>query len=217
MSDSTDLLIRETLLGVIKAKDVKGNKLIHSSDFKKAISDLGLPWGSPVVDSIMMYCKTDSNGNINITPLETQLQKERDDYNSRRERETQKPPKVSSTSVGTKSAPFRVDVANKLKFEAEKQKRLIKEYREQVLKIYSDFSNHNANVDATVSSLSAYGIFPTKAFVFLLKQRLHDDLTLADFVRALSINDPPPDLSTVAGAVKGEYRQLETDEGTSRL
>ena len=41
MSANTDLAIRETILGVLKAKDIEGRGILHTSDFKSAITDLG--------------------------------------------------------------------------------------------------------------------------------------------------------------------------------
>ena len=66
---NTDLSIRETILGVLKAKDIEKSGVIHTSDFRSALSDLGFPYGSKVVENILVHCKLDANGNIDFNLL----------------------------------------------------------------------------------------------------------------------------------------------------
>ena len=37
-----DLLIRETILGIFKAKDTTGSQSLHTSEIRKAFSELGI-------------------------------------------------------------------------------------------------------------------------------------------------------------------------------
>ena len=44
---------------------------MHSSDFRNTIVDLGFPFGSPVVENILVHCNLDTAGNINFQGLES--------------------------------------------------------------------------------------------------------------------------------------------------
>jgi hypothetical protein len=81
-SKSDDLPIRETILGIIKSKDKLGKSVIHSSDFRNAVMDLGFSMGMPVIENMLIYCKIDATGNLDYSDLERELVRERRIYNA---------------------------------------------------------------------------------------------------------------------------------------
>jgi hypothetical protein len=100
--NADDLPIRETILGIIKSKDKSGAYVIHSSDFRNAVLDLGFSMGSAIIENILIYCKIDNNGNLDYSNLERELIRERRILNSSNKPEQ----KIVSTSQGTPSKPW---------------------------------------------------------------------------------------------------------------
>jgi Ca2+-binding EF-hand superfamily protein len=72
-SSSSDLLIRETILGVIKSRDLNREGIIHTSDFRAAVSDLGFPFGHPIIENILVHCVINSDGFVDFKGLEREL------------------------------------------------------------------------------------------------------------------------------------------------
>ena len=62
MIASSTLVLRETLLGALKAR-LENDRLmmLHASDFHTAVEQLGLNFGSRDVDDIMVLCKVSSS------------------------------------------------------------------------------------------------------------------------------------------------------------
>jgi Ca2+-binding EF-hand superfamily protein len=72
-SSSSDLLIRETILGVIKSRDLNREGIIHTSDFRAAVSDLGFPFGHPIIENILVHCVINNDGFVDFKGLEREL------------------------------------------------------------------------------------------------------------------------------------------------
>jgi hypothetical protein len=72
-SNPSDLLIRETILGVIKSRDLNREGIIHTSDFRAAVADLGFPFGHPIVENILVHCVINSDGFVDFKGLEREL------------------------------------------------------------------------------------------------------------------------------------------------
>lgn len=70
---NNDLLIRETILGVIKSRDLNCEGIIHTSDFRAAVADLGFPFGHPIIENILVYCVINSDGFVDFKGLEREL------------------------------------------------------------------------------------------------------------------------------------------------
>ena len=70
---SSDLAIRETILGVLKKKDKQKEGKIHTSDFRTVVMDMGYQFGHPIVENILVHCVISANGFIDYSGLEKQL------------------------------------------------------------------------------------------------------------------------------------------------
>ena len=190
-SAQSSLALRETILGVLKARDLDGSGIIHTSDFKAALLEFSLPMGSQEVEDILIHCKISMDGSIDFSKLEKELRLERQVYNNR--------PKTTSTthlktSQGTQETALRVDDARKGKVIHERQPQLVYAHRSEIHEIYKKFSHGEKGVDATIESLHSIGIEPTKAFNSLIRQNASNGgtlpyITFAEFTRALSVVD----------------------------
>ena len=80
--NSSSLALKETILGVLQSKDRSGRGVIHTSDFKSALTDLGFPMGSEVVEDILVSCIVDVNGNLDFSGFATELIRQRHVMNS---------------------------------------------------------------------------------------------------------------------------------------
>lgn len=69
----SDLSIRETILGVIKSRDLNNEGVIHTSDFRSAVADLGFAFGDPLIENILVHCVVNSDGFVDFNGLEREL------------------------------------------------------------------------------------------------------------------------------------------------
>lgn len=127
---ATDLAIRETILGVVKSKDVNHRGVIHSSDFRSAVADLGFPFGHPIIENILVHCVINAEGFVDFTGLERELARERRVLNAKANAVTTARGK---TSTGTPLTPWRADVVHQQKMQSERQAKLLQEKHNDVL------------------------------------------------------------------------------------
>jgi Ca2+-binding EF-hand superfamily protein len=207
-----DLAIRETILGIIKAKDRTGNKkTIHSSDFRNAIMDLGFSMGSPIIENILIFCKLDGSGNLDYSELERELTRERRIYNSTYKQEQ---PAVSS-SQGVVSKPWRGDKIHTARVESEKQLLAITEYSSEINQIYNLLSHHEMNPSQAIQELEELEIYPTKEFLRIIQDMMINPIPYADFIRSLTrYSSQKGGSATVVG---GEGRNEEVPAGGFRI
>lgn len=187
MGGDTQLLIRETILGVIKAKDLDGTGIIHTSDFKAAVNDLGFSFGSKVVEDMLVHCKIDNNGNINYQQLERELLRERRVVNTQSDKNNSKP---ISSSASTPVRPWRADVAHQEKVSVEHQSKNVHEHRDTVHKIYQQLSHHQIGVHDAIRQLQALDIHPTSDFIRIINMSTYAEVTFTEFLKSLIIYDP---------------------------
>jgi Ca2+-binding EF-hand superfamily protein len=70
---SSELAIRETILGILKAKDQERRGRVHTSDFRSAVSDLGFHFGHPIIENVLVHCVISVDGFVHYEGLEKQL------------------------------------------------------------------------------------------------------------------------------------------------
>ena len=179
-TNNKDLSIKETILGVLKARDLEGNGVIHSSDFRMALSDLGFEMGSRVVEDILVLCKVDSQGNLDFSTLEHELIRARRVLNS-----TAPPEKPPPTSKGAQPKPWTADVVHEQKLKAEKQKKMVQEFRPQIQEAYQKYARGTLNGEQLKSFIQSLGIELTRDFDYRMRQNSTGDLSFADLIKAL--------------------------------
>lgn len=186
MDGAADLSMREMILGVLQAKQAKNNKtgknVIHSSDFRTAIVDLGFSMGSSIVENVLIYCKLDADGNLDYTELANHLSRERKVANAQVKLNRSAAP----SSVGTTTKPWRADDAHTAKVDAEQQLRKVNENNAEINSIYSALSFHEISSSVALSMLSDMGIRCNPPFIKLLQKMEISDVAFSEFVRALT-------------------------------
>lgn len=198
-----NLTLSEVLLGVLKGKDKSKRGVIHSSDFQRAITDLGFPLGSAIVQDMLVHCKVNELGDVDFSPLELELQ-------SRRRLAANKPKpaaKLLSTSRAAHSATmeniWRAEQDLARRASLEQQAKRVKIYRAELLAIFKRFSHGHAAAADVVEELEALGIMCTRALTSLLKEQGAVNVNFSAFCSVLTKYDPaetdPADDSIGAG------------------
>lgn len=223
----SDLSIREAVLGVLRTKDENDTRVIHTSDFRNAISELGLSFASKTVQNVLVHCKMDNEGNINFSNLEAELARERSLFNV----EAQAKPIYTTipTSSAAVSTPWRTDVIHEKKISSELQTKRVQQYRPLINDLYSKLSHHMLDDVECVRILEEYEIFPTKEFLRILGILKVGEVSLSDFILSLTKYDQsylplnPQDSRTAGTTIKqksgyeslGTYRRRFNTAATS--
>jgi hypothetical protein len=97
----------------------KSFRMVHASDFRNAVGELGLTIGSKPVQNVLVSCKLDNGGNIDFSALEAELARERSVFNA----ENSIKPKLATipTSSAALNTPWRNDVIHEQKISSELQ------------------------------------------------------------------------------------------------
>lgn len=206
----SDLALRETILGILKSKDSKGNNKIHSSDFRVAITDLGFPMGSPVVENILVYCKLENDGMLDFSELERELVHERRISNAQK-----KPVELSApaTSSGIAPKPWRSDIIHESKINSERQLLLVTEHAARIRDLFSQYDHHNISPKDVLDGLQILGIQPTKEFMKILQQMTIAEVSYSDFIRTLTKFDPNRNDLADANILAGGFTTKPTLHG----
>lgn len=59
--------LRANMLAKFREYDYNGNNMIRSEDFQKVLSGVGLSFGHPVVDRLMLLCHINPDGSVNLS------------------------------------------------------------------------------------------------------------------------------------------------------
>ena len=178
--NSSSLALKETILGVLQSKDRSGRGVIHTSDFKSALTDLGFPMGSEVVEDILVSCIVDVNGNLDFSGFATELIRQRHVMNS-----LPQPAKLQPTSSGAAPKPWRADVVHNQKRISETQTKLVQEHRTELHEAYKRYTSNQMNNDQIRSYIESLGLVITKDLESLFRQSRTGEVPFLDFMRAL--------------------------------
>jgi hypothetical protein len=222
-SNPSDLLIRETILGVIKSRDLNREGIIHTSDFRAAVADLGFPFGHPIVENILVHCVINTDGFVDFKGLEKELARfvtsffsvvlsslcsERRLVNAKA---NSLPSARVKTSTETPSAPWRADIVHQQKMQSERQARLLQEKHHDVFESFRKYENQQSTEDELILSVQELGIVPTTSFLELLRTHRSCEIGFGEFMRSLINYDPhsqPADHTRAAGgsaSLMGEF------------
>lgn len=201
-SQSSSLTARETILGVLKAKDTNNTNIIHSSDFRTAISDLGFLMGSKIIEDILIHCKMSEDGNIDFNLLENDLQLERLEYN----KNIKLKPKVVASSKSMCQTAFNSDINFKNNI-IDQQFRLLKSNRVEVYDVFKQFSTGKINIEEVYSSITKIGLNVTNPFKLLMNKKQVTDVTFVEFNKALG--DTTSVSTSCAGSKKDNENLLD--------
>lgn len=212
MSQSdVDLSIRETILQVLKSKAQNGENVIHSSDFRNAITELGYPMGSTLIENILVYCKLDKSGNINFSQLENRLSHERKVFNSYHLQQSSTNINISDRNAS--SAQGTQDLEYQYKVESDKQLVRVTENSAFITSIYNQLSNHSITREEADQLLQSIGILPTKEFRKLSQKIEYNQVPYSEFIFSLTKFSHQPSLTNDAAA--GGYKAKPEPTGES--
>jgi hypothetical protein len=191
-----DLAIRETILGVLNAKDRSGSGKLPASDFLKVLSDFGYNNDTTTAKSILKHCAVDSSQSVDFNKLKEGLAEERKVQNA----------KIVSKGKfkGVIVAPATPQTSGVVKenkaLSREKQAKVVKDVNAEVLSVYKMMSTHEIDAGAGLFLLQQNSIYPTKEFVKLAAEMERQEVSFADFSRALTTSDPNPTSADILNA-----------------
>lgn len=203
ISDATHLAMREALYGSLCKKDI-GNGVIHSSDFRKAVVELGLPLGHAIVEDVLVYCKIDSDkGTMDFTELAKELERRRHKFNEAQiiKRKNDIKP-IDSSAVGSlisKSEHWRAQQEHEKRQEIARYNLKLGKYRPEINAIFTKYANHELAPLEVIQALEdEVGITPNRHFELLIEDhRAKDDLTFRQFLNGLYKYDPDENIKDI--------------------
>ena len=228
ISQATQLSMREALYGMLCNKDIGGG-VIHSSDFRKSVVDLGLPLGHTIVEDILVFCKIDQDqGTMNFSELETELKRRREKFNKEQNVKRAKSAKlVDSSAVATdtdKGDHWRAQQEHNKRHVVAKYEQKIRRYRSDINELYSKYAHHELSARDVIDSMkNEFDIVPNKHFESLLEDhKKSDDLTFREFFHGLFKFNPGEDIDEIrnraAGSINsgtGLHHMTKTEENLS--
>jgi len=182
-NSATDLSIRESILQVLKTKATNGGNIVHSSDFRTAITELGYPMGSTLIENVLVYCKLDIGGYIDFSELERRLQHERKLFNSQMSFQSHQPAHSSNIK-----SPIKVshDLEYLYKVESDRQLNKVTENSNFVKELYLKLGDHEIDANEAARSLLSINIVPTQEFFKLSQKMKINNVPYAEFIFSLT-------------------------------
>jgi len=201
----SELSVKECILGLMRVKDIDRNGIIHSSDFRSAIEEVGMDLGNKLVQDMLVKCSIDTKGNINYSSLEKALSDERSILLAKRGHT------AIQTSLTAVEKPLRADIAHKQKIQGEKNFRSLQANRLAILDVYQRYVNAEITVDQLISEIAEFDIEITTAFrVLMRKHHAARSASFSEVLRALSTVETSHEHLTL-GTTSHERREKESD------
>jgi len=199
-----DLSIRESILQVIKAKAIGNGNVIHSSDFRTAITELGYPMGSTLIENILVFCKLDKSGYIDFSELQRRLQHERTIFNSQQDTQLFS---VSSNSSLRSPTKANHDLEYIYKVESDQQLTKVTENSKFIKEVYNKLNNHEIDGNQACSLLESIDIPPTKEFLKVAGKMEINHVPYAEFILSITKFSPKTSVELLSGNVAaGGYK-----------
>ena len=225
ISQATQLAMAEALYGMLCKNDIGGG-VIHTSDFRKSVVDLGLPLGHAIVEDILVYCKIDQvHGTMEFSEVEAELKRRRQKFNSEQNIKRAKKAKINdSSAVSTstdKSDHWRAQEEHNKRRIVAKYEQNIRHYRSEITDLYRQYSHHELSAKDVLDIMkNQYKIVPNKHFEILLEDhKKSDDLTFREFFNGLFKYDPGEEIDAIrnrpAGSINagtGLHHMTKTEE-----
>ena len=228
-SDATSIALKEMLFGTLRSKDIMGAQIVHASDFRQAVSQMGIPMGHEIVEDVLMHCRiSNADGSIDFSGLELELKQQRQQFNLRSEEAKKNKSQFKQTSSAFDSHnPFTTRALAQKSSVTEHQVKLLHQYRAEVVEIFREYAHHSSTPQEVISMLDAYGIKSHRRFELLIEEnRQSDDLTFREFLTTLSAYDPSIKEVGAADRAAGrnlkeetnlDVRDAQKESGTERL
>lgn len=213
MDPAAELSIRETILGMMKTRDVLGVGKIHTSDFRAMANDLGYPLGHQVIENILVHCVINSEGLIDFSGIEREFARERRLVSANANK---KDHMRQLTSFSTPAHPWRADVVHKQKMQSERQGRLLQEFQTEVSAHFQQFAAGKLSEENFVQYIQSLGIVPTKSLLELLRKNRSTDIQYSEFMRSLINYDPSNRMIDTSKPAGGAPNLMVSDKNGQR-
>lgn len=189
-----DLAIKESILGVLNAKDKTGTGSIPIADFDRVIAAFGVSWDSPAVQNVLDHCKVGPNENMNFSSLKEEVKLEK-------QRLLAKPgARIARSTTTVPAVPQASGILKEQAIMKEKQKQAVLTQKNQINTIYNMLSKHDIDKTTAIKLLSQHQIYPTKELLRIAGEMEVNDVPFADFNRALTASEPYPRTSAILAA-----------------
>lgn len=192
MSPKRDLAIKESILGVLRAKDKSGTGTIHVTEFDQVVAAFGLSWDTPAVKNVLGHCKMDSGDRLDYSSLKGVLESEK-------KRLTARP--VLRTKAAVIATPKASGVIKEQQeYIRERQQRAVQENVSHITTVYKMLARHDIDKRTAISLLQQHQIYPTKELVKVAAEMETGEVSFAEFRQALTASDPYPRAAAVTQA-----------------
>ena len=193
----------------MKSRDVTNKGHIHTSDFRGVITEYGFEMGNKLIQSILVKCNIDTQGNIKYSPLEKALNDERNILLSQKDSQYQLP-----SSQGFSQVPVRADQAHKDKIRSEANLTNLQSNRADIQQMYTKYVNGTCSEEEFKSLIEGFGISLTQSFHHLLrKSRSCLNVPFSDFYRSLSTVESGVDGSELVGGGRSNADGRQEENG----
>jgi hypothetical protein len=218
MSDENTVL-KQAILDTLNAVPTSRKFIIHAQQFQEAIEKLGLTFGHPVVDEVMLGCKQDSQGFVDYSrfveefqdqqilkvasnaPTSSLAQQQVQQQFAQQQEEAQfnAPPQVNrQRGLNDIEIKYQNALKNE-KFGGTPQKEIVRRSNQSIADLFSKFDNGLCSVAAFRQSLLDLGIKETNALARLLRTT-PCEFKYKELLNALQMEDGRNFNNAVAGA-----------------
>jgi hypothetical protein len=200
-----NIYMKEDIINALGRVPSERKGIVHAQQFEEVIRSLGLEFGHPVVDEVMLGCKQDHDGFVDYTrfveDFRDKMALQQREGRPTPPRPQQPAPAAPSPEVLAGSVQQAVrDAVNRERFGDTPQKKVVNQHATTIADLYSQFDNGLCNVDAFRDSLLQLGVTETPALARLLRTT-PCEFKYKDLMNALkSAGSTLSDRNRVAGA-----------------
>jgi hypothetical protein len=188
-----DLAVKESILGVLTAKDKSGTGSLPISEFDKVVNAFGLSWDNPAVRNVLDHCRMEGGDRMNFSALKHELAAEKKRLTAKPIMKAKSPSVLATPKV---SGLLKEQQA----YMREKQQRAVQEQVTHVNTVYKMLANHEIDRNIAVNLLGQHQIYPTKELLKVAADMELGEVSFAEFNRALTASDPFPRASAIVQA-----------------
>ncbi len=212
MSDQNTAL-KQAIIDTLNAVPTSRKFIIHAQQFQEAIEKLGLTFGHPVVDEVMLGCKQDSQGFVDYSRFVEEFQDQQilkvagdaptsslaqQQVQQQFEQQQQQAQENRQQGLNDIQIKYQNALKNE-KFGGTPQKEIVRRSNQTIADLFNKFDNGLCSVAAFRQSLLDLGIKETNALARLLRTT-PCEFKYKDLLNALQMEDGRNFNNAVAGA-----------------
>ena len=216
MSDQ-DTVLKQAIIDTLGSIPTQRKCIVHAQQFQEAIESLGLTFGHPIVDEVMLSCKQDSQGFVdysrfveefkdqqilkvaNNAPSSSLAQQQVQQQYEQQKLQMNPPPEVNRQRSLTDIELKYQNALKNEKFGGTPQKEIVRRSNQTIATLFNKFDNGLCSVLAFRQSLLDLGIKETNALARLLRST-PCEFKYKDLLNALQTEDGKNFNNQVAGA-----------------